>query len=95
MINWLQGHNQHTNFKAMVNHDGVFGRSSPSGNCVSASLHHSICRRQDHVLLDRAGLFLREVSWMGPLPFSVGVLILVAELQRRWRYDALGRPSTI
>jgi dipeptidyl aminopeptidase/acylaminoacyl peptidase len=26
MINWLQGHNSHTNFKAMVNHDGVFGK---------------------------------------------------------------------
>jgi hypothetical protein len=62
MINWLQGHNQHTNFKAMVNHDGVFGRSIPHRGCTSVSPQCSISRRQNHVLLDRAGIFLREVS---------------------------------
>jgi hypothetical protein len=25
MVNWLQGHNEHTKFKAFVCHDGLFG----------------------------------------------------------------------
>lgn len=48
MINWLQGHNSHTNFKAMVNHDGVFGKSrKDSGGLLECYTQNCVCACTD------------------------------------------------
>jgi len=98
MINWLQGHNQHTNFKAMVNHDGVFGRSNPRNSCPSVSFQCSFVMQMSKPCTTRPSRYISPRGKQIVLPhLQLWVLLLIigAISQGRGRYDALGRPSTI